>query len=108
MGELSQADFADLPRHCQLSTVRTVWIDKPDSQVQCIDRRDIPEGCCKRGNNEFQRSLQIASGSASDLHYHLFAARDLAFLPDEDYRDLARDLTEVSQKIDADRLSAKC
>jgi four helix bundle protein len=34
---------------------------------------NIPEGCCKRGNNEFQRYLQIASGSASDLDYHLFA-----------------------------------
>jgi len=76
---------------------------------------NIAEGCGKRGNNEFQRYLQIASGSASELDYHLLLARDLGFLPDTDYHDLARRLTEVRkmltsllQKIDADRLMAKC
>jgi len=47
---------------------------------------NIAEGCGKRGNNEFQRYLQIASGSASELDYHLLLARDLGFLPDPDYR----------------------
>ena len=32
---------------------------------------NIAEGCKKRGNNEFQRFLQIASGSASELEDHL-------------------------------------
>src|SRR5207245_3505899 len=32
---------------------------------------NIAEGCGKRGNAEFQRFLQIASGSASELDYHL-------------------------------------
>ena len=75
---------------------------------------NIAEGCGKRGNNELQRYLQIASGSASELDYHLLLTRDLAFLPDIEYRDLARDLTEVRKmltslllKIDADRLTAK-
>ena len=36
---------------------------------------NIAEGCGKRGNNEFQRFLQIASGSASELDYHLLLAR---------------------------------
>ena len=31
---------------------------------------NLAEGCGKRGNNEFQRYLQIASGSASELDYH--------------------------------------
>jgi len=76
---------------------------------------NIAEGCGKRGNNEFQRYLQIASGSASELDYHLLLARDLGFLTDTDYHDLARRLTEVRkmltsllQKIEADRLMAKC
>lgn len=76
---------------------------------------NIAEGCGKRGNNEFQRYLQIASGSASELDYHLLLARDLSFLQDADYRYLARKLTEVRkmltsllQKVDADRLMAKC
>lgn len=76
---------------------------------------NIAEGCGKRGNNEFQRYLQIASGSASELDYHLLLSRDLGFLADADYRDLARNLTEVRkmltsllQKIETDRLLAKC
>lgn len=32
---------------------------------------NIAEGCGKRGDGEFQRFLQIASGSASELDYHL-------------------------------------
>jgi four helix bundle protein len=31
---------------------------------------NIAEGCGKRGNAEFQRYLQIAAGSASELDYH--------------------------------------
>ena len=50
---------------------------------------NIAEGCGKRGNNEFQRYLQIASGSASELNYHLLLSRDLGFLPDIDYGSLA-------------------
>jgi four helix bundle protein len=46
---------------------------------------NIAEGCGKRGSNEFQRYLQIASGSASELDYHLLLSRDLGFLPEADY-----------------------
>jgi|SRR5579864_4154096 len=38
---------------------------------------NIAEGCGKRGNAEFQRFLQIASGSASELDYHLLLSHDL-------------------------------
>ena len=76
---------------------------------------NIAEGCGKRGNAEFQRYLQIASGSASKLAYHLLLSRDLGFLPDTEYRDLAKRLTEIRKmltsllrKIEADRLLAKC
>ena len=47
---------------------------------------NIGEGCGKRGNNEFQRFLQIAAGSASELDYHLLLARDLGFVADDAYR----------------------
>jgi four helix bundle protein len=76
---------------------------------------NIAEGCGKRGNNEFQRYLQIASGSASELDYHLLLSRDLGFLQDSDYRKLETGLTELRkmltallQKIELDRLMAKC
>ena len=76
---------------------------------------NIAEGYGKRGNNEFQRFLQIASGSASELDYHFLLARDLSFLPDADYVRVEGDLsilrkmlTSLLQKVDGERLMAKC
>jgi four helix bundle protein len=81
---------------------------------------NIAEGCGKRGNNEFQRFLQFASGSASELDYHLLLARDLCFMADVDYVRLSKLLLEVRkmltaliQKVDSDRFPgqipiAKC
>jgi four helix bundle protein len=73
---------------------------------------NIAEGCGKRGNNEFQRFLQIASGSASELDYHFLLARDLGFFKEMDYRRLAGELlqlrkmlTALLQKVQGDRLT---
>jgi four helix bundle protein len=70
----------------------------------------IAEGCGKQGNNEPHRFLYIASGSASELDYHLLLARDLKYLSDEDYRrmdqklgEARRMLTALLQKVSADR-----
>jgi four helix bundle protein len=75
---------------------------------------NIAEGCGKQGNNELHRFL-IASGSASELDYHLLLARDLRYLPDEDYRridqnllEARRMLTALLQKVGADRFAASC
>lgn len=75
---------------------------------------NIAEGCGKRGNAEFQRFLQIASGSGSELDYHLLLAHDLGFLAAEDYRGLAEELavirrmlTSLLQKVERERVLAK-
>jgi four helix bundle protein len=72
---------------------------------------NIAEGCGKRGNNEFHRFLQIASGSASELDYHFLLARDLLFLPQADYAEMEKELsalrrmlTSLLQKVDTDRM----
>ena len=71
---------------------------------------NIAEGCGRRGNGEFHRFLQIASGSASELDYHLLLARDLTFISEEIYRplnselgSLRRKLTTLILKVDEDR-----
>jgi four helix bundle protein len=76
---------------------------------------NIAEGCGKKGNSEFHRFLEIAAGSASELDYHLLLANDLKFLSDPTYQNLAARLTELRkmltsllQKIEHDRLMAKC
>lgn len=78
---------------------------------------NIAEGCGKRGNAEFQRFLQIASGSASELDYHLLLSHDLAFLNHEKYQELStqlgclrRMLTSLLKKVETERHlpNAKC
>jgi four helix bundle protein len=71
---------------------------------------NITEACGKRSNSEFQRFLQIATGSASELEYHFLLGKDLGFLANEEYRQLEAAVTEVKKtlaglirKIESDR-----
>jgi four helix bundle protein len=91
------------------------WLISQMRRCSASIGKNIAEACGKRGNNEFQRFLQIASGSASELEYHLLLARDLHFLTETDYRELneelstlRRMLTSLLQKIEAERVMAKC
>ncbi len=76
---------------------------------------NIAEGCGKQGNNELHRFLYIASGSASELDYHLLLAKDLCYSSDEDYRrmnqkldEARRMLTALLQKVGSDRFASSC
>jgi len=71
---------------------------------------NIAEGCGRSGEPELARFFHIAMGSASELEYHLLLARDLGFLQNSAYEQLAREVTEVKrmltsfiQKLTADR-----
>ena len=71
---------------------------------------NIAEGCGRRGNAEFQRFLQIAMGSASELEYHLLLSRDLGFLTSMRHTNIEGQLTEVKRmlaslihKVDSER-----
>jgi four helix bundle protein len=70
----------------------------------------IAEGCGKRSNAEFQRFLNIATGSASELEYHFLLAKDLGFISAEEYSKLdpstievKRMLAGLTKKVEADR-----
>ncbi len=60
---------------------------------------NIAEGCCRSGDTEFSRFLQIAMGSASELEYHLILAHDLGYLKDLDYEQLTEKTIEVKQML---------
>jgi four helix bundle protein len=76
---------------------------------------NIAEGCGKRGNNEFQRFLVIATGSASELDYELLLSKDLQYVDETTYCSLHEDLSRLRrmlsallQKVDGERSGAKC
>jgi len=60
---------------------------------------NIAEGCCRSGDAEFSRFLQIAMGSASELEYHLILAHDLGYLNDSDFEQLTGAVSEVKQML---------
>ena len=60
---------------------------------------NIAEGCGKMGSSEFQRYLQIASGSASELDYELLLAKDLGYLTKPDYSRIADELSQIRKML---------
>jgi four helix bundle protein len=74
---------------------------------------NIAEGCGKRGNGEFQRYLNIAAGSASELEYHFLLSRDLNLLDQTTYQQLHNGVVEVKRmlaslirKVETERLAS--
>jgi four helix bundle protein len=71
---------------------------------------NIAEGCGRRGNGEFHKFLQIATGSAGELSYHLLLAKDLGYLENGIHDKLGANISEVQKmlaglilKVDAER-----
>jgi len=60
---------------------------------------NVAEGCCRGGDIEFGRFLQIAMGSAGELEYYFQLARDLNLLRAEDCDSLASSVTEVKRML---------
>jgi four helix bundle protein len=60
---------------------------------------NIAGGCGRGGDQELSRFLQIAMGSASELEYQFFLARDLTFLSTEDYQRFANRVVEVKKML---------
>ena len=58
---------------------------------------NIAEGCCRSSDGEFRRFLYYATGSASELEYHLLLARDLDFLDQQNYTLLNDQLSEIKR-----------
>ncbi len=54
---------------------------------------NIAEGCGRSGKAELGRFLAVATGSASELEYHLLLAHDLKFLEHAEYKALEAGVT---------------
>ena len=62
---------------------------------------NIAEGCCRKGDCELGRFLQIAMGSASELEYESLLANDLGILQPPDYLRLSSEVVEIKRMLAA-------
>ena len=60
---------------------------------------NIAEGAGKNSRAEFGRFLQIASGSASELEYHLLLSCDLEYLASEKCLSLSKQVVETKKML---------
>jgi four helix bundle protein len=60
---------------------------------------NIAEGCCRKGDVELGRFLQIAMGSASEVEYHGLLARDLEFLQAAECERLTGEVIEIKRML---------
>jgi four helix bundle protein len=60
---------------------------------------NIAEGCCRNGDKDFGRFIQIAAGSAGELEYHILLAHDLGLLNADDYQRLSAETIEVKRML---------
>jgi four helix bundle protein len=62
---------------------------------------NIAEGCGRSGDVELARFLTIASGSASEVEYHLLLAHDLKYLSQAEYGQLNGQVNELKRMLTA-------
>jgi len=60
---------------------------------------NIAEGSGRKGHANFHRFLQIATGSANELEYHLILSRDLGFLNEAEHAELSSRCIEVRRML---------
>jgi four helix bundle protein len=62
---------------------------------------NLAEGCGRGSDAELARYVQIAMGSASELHYHLILACDLLLLEKTAYQRFEAELISVRKMLTA-------
>jgi four helix bundle protein len=60
---------------------------------------NIAERCGRRSDPELRRFLQLARGSANEVECHLLLARDLRFLPPDDFKNLEGMVLEMQRML---------
>jgi four helix bundle protein len=60
---------------------------------------NIAEGCGRGTNPEFRQFLHIAMGSANELEYFIFLAKDLNFLAPKQFQTLQPRVNEIKRML---------
>jgi len=61
----------------------------------------IARGWGQRGNGDFARFLFMATGSATELEYHLLLAKDLGLLAETVHQQLQNDIEELKALLES-------
>ena len=60
---------------------------------------NIAEGSGRNTQSELAHFIHIATGSASELEYHLILARDLGYIDSRTYPELKANITEIKRML---------
>jgi len=60
---------------------------------------NLAEGCGRETDADFRRFVQMASGSACEVEYHLILAHDLSLIVTETYDQLNNDINELKRML---------
>ena len=99
LGEGARPDAGHISRDRRFSQEEMFGLTSQMRRCSASVAANIAEGCGRRGNGEFHKFLQIATGSASELEYHLLLAKDLGFLTAETAEDITSKVQEVKKML---------
>lgn len=68
---------------------------------------NIAEGSAKPNQSDFLRYIDIASGSAAEMHTHLMFSKDLNYLPQDIYDECIKELIEIRKMLSSFVISIK-
>src|SRR5882757_3736396 len=60
---------------------------------------NLAEGCGRETDADYKRFVQMASGSACEVEYHLILARDLSLIDTKTYDQLSDDINEIKRML---------
>lgn len=60
---------------------------------------NLAEGCSRGSDSDFARFVQIATGPASEVNYHLLLAKDLGYLDAQTYGELTTNGESVKRML---------
>ena len=68
---------------------------------------NIVEGCGREGQNELNRFLSIAMGSANEMEYLLLFANDISYIENSKYLLLQKDIIEIKKMLSSLQIKVK-
>jgi four helix bundle protein len=99
LDQSSQTDAGFVSSFSSIPSRRNLRNHQPVAAGSRSIGANLAEDCGRRTSTELARFVRIATGSASELDYHLLLSRDLGFINNEDFNRTSSDLTEVRKML---------